>query len=153
MKIRCAYTKLLPLEEIIPNSRNRNKHPPEQIAMLARVMEYQGIRHPIIVSNLSGMIVAGHGRLEAAKKMGLTEFPVDYQDFESEESEYAFLVSDNATQLWSELDLSGINADLPDLGPIDIELLGIKDFCVDVAEKKPKKEKTKTVCNNCGAEI
>lgn len=133
--IRCEHKTILPIKELKPHPKNRNKHPEEQIARLARVIEYQGWRHPIIISNLSGFIVAGHGRLAAAKKLGLKEVPVDYQDFESEEQEYAFLQSDNAIALWAELDLSGINADLGDLGPdFDIDLLGIKNFTLDAGE-------------------
>ena len=128
MKIRCEYKKLIPLTELLPHPKNRNKHSDDQIARLARVFEYQGIRHPIIVSNLSGFIVAGHGRLAAAQHAGMETFPVDYQDFESEESEYAFLVSDNAIALWAELDISGINADLPEFKDLDLDLLGIKNF-------------------------
>lgn len=155
MNIKCEYKKLLPIKSLKAHPKNRNKHPADQIDQLARVIEYQGWRHPIIVSNLSGFIVAGHGRLEAAKKLKLTEVPVDYQDFESEAQEYAFLQSDNAIALWAELDLSGINADLGELGPdFDIDLLGIKNFTIDVAEKQgltdedavpdaPKEAKTK----------
>lgn len=137
MKIRCEYKKLVPLKELKPHPKNRNKHGDDQVSRLAQIFEYQGIRHPIIVSNLSGFIVAGHGRLAAATKLKFKEFPVDYQDFDSEESEYAFLVSDNAVALWAELDFSGINADLGDLGPdFDIDLLGIKNFTIDVADKE-----------------
>lgn len=136
MKIRCQHQKMVPLSELKPHPKNRNNHSEDQIDRLARIFEYQGIRHPIIVSNLTGFIVAGHGRLAAAKKLALEAFPVDYQDFGSEEEEYAFLVSDNSIALWAELDLSGINADLPDLGPdFDIDLLGIKNFTLDISEK------------------
>lgn len=138
VKIRCAYDELVPLKELLAHPKNRNKHPDEQIARLARILEYQGIRHPIKVSNLSGCITSGHGRLLAAAKIKLDAFPVDYQDYESEEQEYADVQSDNAIALWSELDFSGINADLPDLGPdFDIDLLGIKGFEIDVADKEP----------------
>lgn len=134
---QCEFEKMVPIGELKTHPKNRNDHPDEQIARLARVIEYQGFRHPIIVSNLSGFIVAGHGRLAAARKLGLKEVPVDYQDFESEEQEYAFLVSDNAIALWAELDLSGINADIGDLGPdFDIDLLGIKNFTIEVADKE-----------------
>jgi len=136
MKIACTFEKMLPLSELKPHPKNRNKHPSEQIDSLAKLIKYQGIRHPIIVSNTSGFIVAGHGRLAAAKKLGLKEFPVDWQDFESEEQEYAFLQSDNAIALWSELDLAGINADIVDFGPdLEIDLLGIQNFALDPAEK------------------
>lgn len=134
-KVRCEYKKLVPLSELKPHPKNRNTHPSDQIDRLARVIEYQGWRHPIIISNLSGFIVAGHGRLAAAQKLKLKEAPVEYQDFENEEQEYAFLVSDNAIALWAELDFSGINADVGDLGPdFDIDWLGIKNFMIDPSE-------------------
>jgi DNA modification methylase len=135
-KIRCSYQKLVPLSELKPHPKNRNKHPKEQIARLAQIIDYQGIRHPIKVSLLSGFITSGHGRLEAAHKLELKEFPVDFQEYESEEQEYADLQSDNAIALWSELDLSGINQDLGDLGPdFDLDMLGIKDFVLEPADK------------------
>ena len=66
----------------------------------------------------------------------MKEFPVVYQDFENEEAEYAFLQADNAIALWAELDFSGINSDIADLGPdFDIDMLGIKNFTIDVSEK------------------
>lgn len=136
MNIRCEFKEMKPIAELKAHPKNRNKHPDEQIARLADIIKYQGWRHPVIVSTLSGFIVAGHGRMAAAKKLGLKEVPVDYQEFESEEQEYAFLQSDNAIALWAELDLSGINADLGDLGPdFDIDLLGIKNFTLEPADK------------------
>lgn len=136
MEIKCSYSKLVPVKELKPYGRNRNKHPKEQIERLAKLIEAHGLRHPVIVSNLSGEVVAGNGRLEALKLLGAKEIPVDYQDFETEDAEYTFSVSDNAVALWAELDLSGINADIPDLGPFDIELLGIKNFEIEVADKE-----------------
>lgn len=136
VKIRCAFTKMVPVSELKQHPKNRNTHSQEQVERLAHIMEYQGVRHPIIISNLSGFITAGHGRLEAAKKLGLKEYPCDFQEYQSEEAEYAFLQSDNAIASWAELDLAGINSDLGDLGPdFDIEMLGIKDFVLDLAEK------------------
>lgn len=126
----------VPLKELKPHPKNPNKHPDDQIERLAQIIHYQGVRHPIVVSNLSGFIVAGHGRLAALKKLKFKEAPISYQDFESEEQEYAFLVSDNAVALWAELDLAGINSYLPDLGPdFDIDLLGLKDFVLEPADK------------------
>ena len=77
--------------------------------------------------------MTGHGRKLAALRAGLKEFPVVYQDFDSSEAEYAFIQSDNAIALWAELDLAGINQDLPELGPdFDIDMLGIKNFTLDL---------------------
>lgn len=124
------------IDKLRPHPKNRNQHSEEQIKRLSELIQYQGWRVPIIVSKRSGFIVAGHGRLSAAKQLNQTRVPVHYQDFESEEQEYAFLTSDNAIAAWSELDLAAINVDIQELGPdFDIDLLGIRNFVVDMSEK------------------
>ena len=128
MEIKAKEVRLVPISELRPSPKNRNKHSDEQIERLKQIIQYQGFRNPIIVSNRSGYMVAGHGRLLAAAKLGMSEVPVIYQDFDNEEQEYASGVSDNAIASWAELDLSGIHLDLPDMAPFDIDLLGIKDF-------------------------
>lgn len=137
MIVRCSHQKMVKLKELKPHPKNRNKHPKEQVERLAQILKYQGIRIPVKVSKRSGYVTSGHGRLMAARHNGWKEFPVDYQDYDSDEQEYADVQSDNAVALWAELDLSGINTDLGELGPdFDIDLLGIKNFTLDVAEKE-----------------
>ena len=139
VEIHCKYDELIDPKTLKNHNRNRNKHGQDQIDRLAELYKYHGIRHPIIVSNLSGFIVAGHGRKLAAIRAGIKEMPVVYQDFDSTDAEYAFIQSDNAIALWAELDLSGINMDIGDLGPdFNIDMLGIKDFEIDVSEKETK---------------
>ncbi|OPZ23432.1 MAG: ParB-like nuclease domain protein [bacterium ADurb.BinA186] len=134
--IHCKFDELVSPKKLKNHPKNRNKHGQDQIDRLAELYKYHGIRHPIIVSNLSKCIVAGHGRKLAAIRANIEEMPVVYQDFESSEAEYAFIQADNAIALWAELDLAGINADIGDLGPdFDINMLGIQDFTLDVAEK------------------
>jgi hypothetical protein len=144
--------QVVPIKELKVNPKNRNKHSKEQIERLAKIIEYQGFRNPLIVSSRSGLVVAGHGRLEAAKKLKLKEVPVMVQDFTDEDQEYAAQVSDNSIASWAELDLSGINEDLQHLGPdLNIEMLGLKDFVVEPAELNGSKaEKKEQVCPNCG---
>lgn len=135
-KYNCSYSKLVDLTKLKPNPENPNEHPPEQIERLAKVIAYQGQRSPIVVSNRSGLITKGHGRLLALKHLGWKQAAVDYQDYDSEEQEYADVVADNALSSWSELNLSSVNSVMLDMGPdFDIELLGIKDFVVEPAEK------------------
>lgn len=136
MLIQAKDIKLELVSKLKPNPKNRNKHPEEQIERLCEIIRYQGFRQPVVVSNRTGLVVAGHGRLLAAKKLKIKEVPVVYQDFEDEEQEYAFGVSDNAIASWAELDLSGINTDMAELGPdFDIDMLGLKDFVLEPAEK------------------
>lgn len=135
MTIQAKEIKLIDIGALVLNPKNNNKHPKEQIERLAKLIEFQGFRNPVVVSNRTGFVVAGHGRIEAAKKTGLKEVPVMFQDFENEAQEYAYLTSDNAIASWANIDLSMVNTEMLDLGPdFDIDLLGIKDFVVDLNE-------------------
>lgn len=132
MIINCAHQKMMPIEQLVEHPSNANRHPEKQIEMLAKIMNYQGWRHPIVVSNLSGYIVAGHGRLAAAKKLGWTECPVDTQDFEDKIQEVAFLFSDNKIAELAEHDdemfkLEALNLQL-DVNGFDLDLLGVPDL-------------------------
>lgn len=134
--IKAQNISIVPVTSLKPKQNNRNFHPDDQIQRLAELFKYQGFRNPLIVSNQSGEIVCGNGRYLAALRAGLKELPVIYQDFESAEQEYAYHVSDNAVSLWAELDLSGINTDLQDLGPdFNIDMLGIKDFTLEPLDR------------------
>jgi hypothetical protein len=142
MIIHCKYDELVPLKKLKPYDRNRNKHPQEQIERLAKLLEYQGQRAPIIVGTIDGIsgpldprIVKGHGTAEAIELLGEKSAAVVYQAFESEDQRYAFVQSDNASALWAELDLAAIGKDILDFGPdFDIDMLGIKDFVIDPSE-------------------
>lgn len=137
MEIKSKEIKIVPVKSLSVRKKNRNHHPQDQIEMLAEHFKYQGFRNPLIISNQSGEIVCGNGRLLAAIRAGLKEVPVIYQDFDSDAQEYAYHVADNGLNLWSELDIAGINADLPDLGPnFDIDSLGLKNFTLDFNDKE-----------------
>lgn len=144
IQIHCKYDELLPLPEIKErrDPKNRNIHPPSQIDDLVRQFEYQGVRHPIIISKRSGLIRAGDGRYQAAEQAGMMAFPVVYQDWVDSDQEYAFGVADNALAHQSTLDFSGISTDLADLGGQDfkIELLGIPNFEIEPADKYGDKD-------------
>ncbi len=140
-QIRCEYSELVAIERLIPNPKNPNKHPPEQIKRLAKIIEYQGMRSPIVVSKQSGYITKGHGRLEALKLLGWTEVPVEYQHYDSSHMEYEDIVADNAIASYSKLDISMVNADMIELGPeLNLEMLGLKGFKLEPAELPPRPE-------------
>lgn len=145
MKIHCAYDSLIKIENLKPHPKNPNKHSEDQLLRLANILEYQGIRRPIRVSKLSGYVTAGHGLLLAAKRNRMREVPVNFQDYENEEQEYADIIADNAIATWADLDLSSINLNLADMDPsFDIEMFGLKDFKIEPADKPQK------ACPACG---
>lgn len=128
LKINANKIELVPLKDIKLNPKNRNKHSPEQIAQFVKILKYQGNRNPGVISNRSGLLIAGEGRYLAMKEAGETHMPVMFQDFEDEEQEYLYGISDNAIASQAALDLAEIHVDLKDMGPFDLDLLGLKDF-------------------------
>jgi len=106
IEVWCSFDKLVPVGELKPNPRNPNTHPQRQVELLAKNIRYFGWRQTITVSNLTGLIVSGHGRLMAAKHLGVEVVPVDYQDFASENDELAVLVADNRLAELSSVDLN-----------------------------------------------
>ena len=143
MIIKSNTITMVDVNSLIPHPKNCHEHPPEQIERLCKIIEYQGFRNPLTVQAGTNLIVTGHGRTMAAKKLGMKEVPVIYQEFESDEQLYAHLVADNAIgkDTWATLDLGMINLELENLGPdLDIDLLGLKDFVIEPIEKIKNKE-------------
>ena len=141
IEVWCAYDKLVKVEELIPHPKNPNTHPQSQIKILAQNIRYHGWRHPIVVSKLSGYIVAGHGRLEAARELGVSIVPVEYQDFATEDNELAVLVGDNRLAELSTLDLNGLQDIIDGFKASDFDtiLAGFEPTDLDalLGEQKP----------------
>lgn len=135
MKIHCSYDQIVKIEDLKPHPKNANQHSGKQISRFCKILEYQGIRRPVRVSKLSGYVTSGHGLIAALQELRVDSVPVNYQEYESEEQEFADIVADNAIASWSELDLSAINLEIPSMGPdFDIDCLGLKDFKIDAAD-------------------
>lgn len=124
--IKCAYNKKVPIGDLVEHPKNPNLHNDEQIALLAKVIKHHGFRNPIIVSETSGYIISGHGRLQAAKLLGMEEVPVDYQKFANQTEEYAQLIADNRLAELSEFDNKSLKDLLEELdtGENDLDLTG-----------------------------
>lgn len=130
--VHCAFDELVDVAAMVPNPRNPNRHPDKQIELLAKIIKNQGWRAPITVSTRSGFIVRGHGRLLAAQALGVTQVPVDRQDYASEAEEWADLIADNRIAELAEIDNSLLGELLAGLGDqVDIELTGFNAKEVD----------------------
>jgi len=132
------------------NPKNSNNHPQEQIERLADIIKYSGWRKAINISKLSNKIISGHGRVLVAEYMGLEKVPVVYQEYDDDIMEYLDLTADNAIASWSELSFEKINEDVLELGPFDINLLGLKDFEAVAEDKYPIEEEKDEKCPVCG---
>jgi hypothetical protein len=84
----------LPLGSIVADPNNPRLHPSAQINAIARSIEAFGFNAPILVDK-GNRVVAGHGRLEAAKRLGLTEVPVIRLEHLSEQRAKAYMLADN----------------------------------------------------------
>lgn len=127
-EIKSRNIEIVDIDSIVQNPKNANKHPVEQIKRLEKLIKYQGFRNPLIISNRTGFLVVGHGRLEAAKNLGMQQVPVIFQDFENEAQEYSYLISDNEIARWASLDKELMLDSISEIEELDVELLGIEDF-------------------------
>src|SRR5689334_24962155 len=92
-----------PLEKLIPYARNPRTHSDAQVAQIAASIEAFGFNSPILVDTNAG-IIAGHGRLLAARKLGLKEVPVIVLDHLSEAEKRAYIIADNQLTLPADWD-------------------------------------------------
>ena len=131
LPVHCAHTRLADPATLKPNPANPNRHSAHQIQLLASIIQEQGWRNPVTVSKRSGLIVRGHGRLEAALLIGCATVPVDDQDYASEAEELADLLADNRLSELAELDEDGLRRALRMIGEadpaFDLELTGFME--------------------------
>jgi ParB-like chromosome segregation protein Spo0J len=96
-----------PLAELIPYARNARTHSAEQVAQLAASIKEWGWTMPILVDEEGG-IIAGHGRVLAAQKLGIEDAPCMVAEGWSEAKKRAYILADNKLALnagWDEVTL------------------------------------------------
>jgi DNA modification methylase len=107
--------------EIIPYARNSRTHSEEQVAQIAASIKEFGWTNPILVDEESG-IIAGHGRLAAARKLGHTEIPVIELTGLTEAQKRAYVIADNKLALNAGWDTEMLVNELRDLEGMDFNL-------------------------------
>jgi ParB-like chromosome segregation protein Spo0J len=93
-----------PVERLLPYARNARTHSDEQLAQIAASIAEFGWTNPILAGG-DGVVIAGHARLLAARKAGITEVPVIVLDHLSESQRRALVIADNRLALnagWDE---------------------------------------------------
>ena len=117
-----------PIERLVPYERNARTHSAEQVAQIAASIQEFGFTNPILVASDDG-ILAGHGRLAAAKDLGLTEVPVVVLDHLTPTQRRAYVLADNKLALNAGWDDSILGAELEalQLEEFDLSLLGWSD--------------------------
>lgn len=86
--------QLVPVSKLVPYVNNARTHSPEQVMKLRSSLREFGFINPIIIDRDYG-IIAGHGRLLAAKEEGITEVPCVFVDYLTEAQKKAYILADN----------------------------------------------------------
>lgn len=107
---------------------NSRTHSESQVAQIAASIKEFGFLNPIIIDGENG-IIAGHGRVLAAKKLGMAELPVVEANHLTEAQRKAYIIADNRLALNAGWDTEALSAELAHLQELDfdIDLLGFDD--------------------------
>jgi DNA modification methylase len=112
------------VEKLIPYAKNARTHSDEQVAQIAGSIKEFGFNNPVLVDK-DNSIIAGHGRVMAARKLGMYKVPVVILDHLTESQRKAYILADNRIALNSGWDSSMLSVELQDLkDDIDLSLLG-----------------------------
>lgn len=116
------------VDELIPYVNNARTHSDEQVTQIASSIKEFGFNNPILTDGENG-VIAGHGRLLAAKKLGLETVPTIELSGLSEAQKKAYILADNKIALNSGWDEELLKIELDDLQiqGIDLETVGFSD--------------------------
>ena len=117
--------------DIQRNPSNPNRHSTEQIQRLARVIERNGWRNPLVVSKRSGYLVKGEGRLLASLSLGLEVVPVEYQDYATDDEEWSDLIADNKMSELSVQDRESLKEVVSKMETVDYSATGFSQSEID----------------------
>lgn len=120
--------RYVPIDLLIPYAKNSRTHSAEQLSQIAASIVEFGWTNPILVDGANG-IIAGHGRVLAAKQLGFTEVPVVELSHLTETQKRAYIIADNKLALNAGWDEELLRLELCDLqdSDFDVLLLGFGD--------------------------
>lgn len=113
--------KTVLVEKLIPYARNSRTHSEAQVTKIAASIKEFGFLNPIITDGKNG-IVAGHGRVMAAQKLGLKELPVIEASHLTEAQKRAYVIADNRLALDAGWDNDMLKVELQELSDLDFDL-------------------------------
>lgn len=122
------------VSELIPYARNSRTHSDQQVAQIAASIKEWGWTTPVLVDE-QGQIIAGHGRILAARKLGLSDVPVMVARGWTEAQKKAYVLADNQLALNADWDMDLLKVEIGDLDAegFDLDLIGFDDkFLADL---------------------
>jgi ParB-like chromosome segregation protein Spo0J len=132
-------------ESLVPYARNAKLHDESQVSKIASSIREFGFNNPVLVDGEKPPgIIAGHGRVLAAKKLGLAEVPCIRLSHLTEAQRRAYILADNRlAELGGGWDSEMLKLELADLGELDVDLEGIgfgDDFQIEEPNFEPGTE-------------
>ena len=121
------------IEEIKPYENNAKEHPAEQISQIKKSIQEFGFNDPLAI--WKNKCVCGHGRLLAAKELGLTKLPIIRLDHLTDEQRRAYTLVHNQLTMNSGFDLDTLKVELDNIGEIDMSEFG---FSLDGIGEEPQ---------------
>jgi ParB-like chromosome segregation protein Spo0J len=121
------------VDSLIPYVNNARTHSPEQVAQISASIKEFGFTNPVLIDGENGLI-AGHGRVMAARKLGMKEVPSIQLSHLTEVQKRAYILSDNKLALNAGWDDDLLAAEMTALADMDFDMALI-GFCEDEIEK------------------
>ena len=117
--------KTAQVADLIPYARNSRTHSDEQVSQIAASIKEFGFLNPVIVDGENG-IIAGHGRVLAAKKLGMTEVPAVEASHLTDAQRRAYIIADNKLALNAGWDDEMLRVEFDELAAVgfDLDLTG-----------------------------
>ena len=117
-KLQVVYKEV---DDLIPYARNSKIHDETNVNLIAGSIKSFGFNNPVLLDGENG-IIAGHGRVLAAKKLGLKQIPTIELQGLSETEKRAYIIADNRLTEKSEWDKDMLGLELADLKALNIDL-------------------------------
>jgi hypothetical protein len=139
MKLKIQYK---PIEDLIPYARNSRTHSDAQVAQIAASIKEFGWTNPVLLDGENG-IIAGHGRIMAASKLGEKEVPTIELSHMNENQKRAYIIADNKLALNAGWDNEMLALEIADLKDAGYDL-GLTGFSMDEIEELNPEETENT---------
>ena len=120
--------EMMPTDRLVPYIRNARTHSADQVAQIAASIAEFGFTNPILIGE-DDVIIAGHGRLQAARSLGLTEVPVIVLDHLTEAQRRALVIADNRIAEHAGWDAQMLASEIAALRDeaFDLEVIGFSE--------------------------
>ena len=151
--------ELIAIDKLIPYANNARTHSDEQIKKIQASLREFGFVNPVLIDKDCG-IIAGHGRVEAAKREGMTEVPCVLVEHLTETQKKAYILADNRIAEMAGWDTEILKIELEGLKDInfDIEITGFDETIfpepIEIDnDREQNSEKKIIICPKCGFEF